>query len=64
MISAYEQIPPNDGATRRAYYLMKTYAKSAGLRTLDALIAAYRSRRRASPSATKNRKPLPDDRPI
>jgi len=40
MISAYEQIPPTDDVTRRAYYLMKTYAKSAGLRTLDSLIAA------------------------
>ena len=40
LISAYEQIPPPDDATRRAYYLMKTHAKSAGLGTLDALIAA------------------------
>jgi predicted nucleic acid-binding protein len=40
LISAYEQIPPTDGITRRAYYLMKAHAKSAGLRTLDALIAA------------------------
>src|SRR5438876_6538660 len=40
MILAYEQIPPTGDVTRRAYYLLKTYAKSAGLRTLDALIAA------------------------
>jgi predicted nucleic acid-binding protein len=40
LISAYGQIPPTDGITRRAYYLMKAHAKSAGLRTLDALIAA------------------------
>jgi hypothetical protein len=40
LISAYEQIPPTDDVTRRAYYLMKTHAKSAGLGTLDALIAA------------------------
>src|ERR1700694_892883 len=40
LISAYEQIPPSDHVTRRAYYLMKVYAKSAGLQTLDSLIAA------------------------
>ena len=40
LISAYEQIPPADAITRRAYHLMKAHAKSAGLRTLDALIAA------------------------
>jgi predicted nucleic acid-binding protein len=40
LISAYEQIPPTDDVTRRAYDLMKTHAKSAGLGTLDALIAA------------------------
>ena len=40
LISAYEQVPPTEDVTRRAYYLMKTYARSAGLRTLDALIAA------------------------
>jgi predicted nucleic acid-binding protein len=40
MISAYERIPPTNDVTRRAYHLMKTYAKSAGLRTLDSLIAA------------------------
>ena len=40
LISAYDQIPPTDDVTRRAYYLMKTHAKSAGLGTLDALIAA------------------------
>ena len=40
LISIYEQIPPNEGVMRRAYYLMKTHAKSAGLHTLDAVIAA------------------------
>ncbi|HME08619.1 MAG TPA: type II toxin-antitoxin system VapC family toxin [Bryobacteraceae bacterium] len=40
LISAYEQIPPTDDVSRRAYCLMKTHAKSAGLGTLDALIAA------------------------
>jgi predicted nucleic acid-binding protein len=40
LISAFEQIPPNEDITRRAYYLMKTSARSHGLQTLDALIAA------------------------
>ena len=40
MISAYEQISPTPDIARRAYYLMKTHAKSAGLHTLDSLIAA------------------------
>ena len=40
IVSAYPAIPPNGAITRRAYYLLKTYAKSHGLRTLDALIAA------------------------
>jgi hypothetical protein len=40
MISAYAAIPPNGAITRRAYYLLKTYARSHGLRTLGALIAA------------------------
>jgi len=40
LISIYEQIPPTENVMRRAYYLMKTHAKSAGLRTLDAVIAA------------------------
>lgn len=46
MISAYEQIPPNGDITRCAYYLMKAYARSHGMHTLDALIAANRHRRR------------------
>ena len=40
LISIYDQIPPTEVVMRRAYYLMKTYAKSAGLRTPDAVIAA------------------------
>lgn len=40
MISASKQIPPTEDIARRAYYLMKAYAKPAGLHTLDALIAA------------------------
>lgn len=30
MISAYDQIAPNDDIARRAYYLMKTHGKSSG----------------------------------
>jgi predicted nucleic acid-binding protein len=55
LISAYEQIPPTDGVTRRAYYLMKVYAKSAGLQTLDALIAAT-ALEEGLTLVTKNRK--------
>jgi predicted nucleic acid-binding protein len=40
VVSTYDAIPPNDDITRRAYNLIKTYAKSHGLRTLDSLIAA------------------------
>ena len=40
LISAYEQIPPNDEIARRAYALMVTFARSHGLHPLDALIAA------------------------
>ena len=40
VLSGYRAIPPNEDITRRAYYLIKTYARSHGLDTLDALIAA------------------------
>ena len=40
LISAYEQIPPNEEIARRAYALMMTFARSHGLHALDALIAA------------------------
>jgi predicted nucleic acid-binding protein len=40
LISAYGQIPPNEDIARRAYALMKTFARSRGLHALDALIAA------------------------
>ena len=40
LISAYEQIPPNEEIARRAYALMMTFARSHGLDTLDALITA------------------------
>lgn len=40
VLSGYRAIPPNEDISRRAYYLMKTYTRSQGLLTLDALIAA------------------------
>ncbi len=40
VLSGYCAIPPNEDIARRAYYLIKTYARSHGLDTLDALIAA------------------------
>jgi len=40
VLSGYRAIPPNEDITRRAYYLMKTYARAHGLQTLDSLIAA------------------------
>src|SRR5687768_12627638 len=40
IVSTYDATPPNGDITRRAYFLVKTYAKSHGLRTLDSLIAA------------------------
>jgi toxin FitB len=55
LISIYEQIPPTENVSRHAYYLMKTYAKSAGLRTMDALIAAT-ALEEGLTLATKNRK--------
>ena len=55
LISIYEQIPSTEGVMRRAYYLMKAHAKSAGLRTLDAVIAAT-ALEEGLTLATKNRK--------
>ena len=55
MISAYEQIPPTAEIARRAYYLMNTHAKSAGLQTLDSLIAAT-ALEEGLTLVTKNRK--------
>ena len=40
VLGGYRAIAPNENIARRAYYLMKTYARSHGLHTLDALIAA------------------------
>ncbi len=55
LISIYAQIPPTEDVMRRAYYLMKTHAKSAGLHTLDAVIAATALEDDLT-LATKNRK--------
>ena len=55
LISIYAQIPPTEDVMRRAYYLMKTHGKSAGLLTLDAVIAAT-ALEEGLTLATKNRK--------
>jgi len=55
LISIYEQIPPTEGVMRRAYYLMKAHAKSSGLHTLDAVIAATALEEDLT-LATRNRK--------
>jgi len=54
-LSGYRAIPPNEDITRRAYYLIKTYARSHGLGALDALIAAT-ALEEGLTLATKNRK--------
>jgi len=55
VLSGYQAIPPNEDITRRAYYLIKTYARSHGLDTLDVLIAAT-ALEEGLTLATKNRK--------
>jgi hypothetical protein len=55
VLSGYRAIPPNEDIARRAYYLIKTYARSHGLDTLDALIAATPLEEGLT-LATKNRK--------
>jgi len=55
LISIYQQIPPTEDVMRRAYYLMKIHGKSAGLRTLDAVIAAT-ALEEGLTLATRNRK--------
>jgi predicted nucleic acid-binding protein len=55
VLSGYSAIPPNEDITRRACYLMKTYARSDGLHTLDALIAAT-ALEEGFTLASKNRK--------
>jgi predicted nucleic acid-binding protein len=39
-LSLYSVVPLTDGIGRRAYGLLKTYAKSHGLHVFDSLIAA------------------------
>jgi hypothetical protein len=55
VLIGYRAIPPNEDIARRAYYLMKTYARSHGLQTLDSLIAAT-ALEEGLTLATKNRK--------
>jgi hypothetical protein len=55
VLSGYRAIPPNEDITRRAYYLMKTYARSHGLHTIDALLAAT-ALEEGLTLATRNRK--------
>jgi predicted nucleic acid-binding protein len=55
IISAFERVELTPDIARRAYYLMKTHAKSAGLQTLDSLIAAT-ALEDGLTLATKNRK--------
>jgi len=55
MTSSYNAIPPTEDITRRAYYLMKTYAKSNGLGVIDFLIVAT-ALEEGLMLATKNKK--------
>ena len=55
LISIYEQIAPTEDIMRRAYYLLKTHGRSAGLHTLDAVIAATALEEDLT-LATRNRK--------
>jgi predicted nucleic acid-binding protein len=55
LIDVYEAIPCNDAIGRRAYVLLKTYAKSNGLRTFDSLIAATAMEHQCT-LVTRNRK--------
>ena len=55
LIEAYEAIPVDEAIGRRAYELLKTYAKSHGLRTFDSLIAATAIEKQRT-LVTKNRK--------
>ena len=55
LIQVYETTPVNDATGRLAYNLLKTYAKSDGLRTFDSLIAATAILERRT-LVTRNRK--------
>lgn len=54
LIEVYETIPVNDAIGRKAYDLLKAYAKSNGLRTFDSLITATAIEERRT-LATRNR---------
>ena len=55
LIEAYETIPVDEAIGRRAYELLKLYAKSHGLRTFDSLIAATAIEKHRT-LVTRNRK--------
>jgi predicted nucleic acid-binding protein len=55
LLSSVPAILPGAAIARRAYHLIKTYAKSDGLRTLDSLIAAT-ALEEGMALATRNRK--------
>jgi predicted nucleic acid-binding protein len=55
MIAKYSEISPDEGIARRAYLLLKTHAKSHGLRTIDSLIAAT-ALERGLTLATRNKR--------
>lgn len=55
LIEVYEMLPVNDTIGRRAYELLKVYAKPDGLRTFDSLIAATAIEERRT-LVTRNRK--------
>lgn len=54
-IDVYDTIPVDEAIGGRAYRLLKTYAKSNGLRTFDSLIAATAIEERRT-LVTRNRK--------
>jgi predicted nucleic acid-binding protein len=55
LLEIYELLPVNDAIGRPAYDLLKTYAKSNGIRTFDSLTAATAIEERRTP-VTRNRK--------
>jgi predicted nucleic acid-binding protein len=55
LIEAYEMIPVDEAIGRRAYELLKLYAKPHGLRTFDSLIAATAFEKQRT-LVTRNRK--------
>ncbi len=55
LIEAYETVPVDEFIGRRAYELLKLYAKSHGLRSFDSLIAATAIEKQRT-LVTKNRK--------